>query len=221
MLDEKTPWRVFWCLGPARVGANGEYAPNARTRGMASSSPPADWMAPGFDDRDWGFRETVYPGYGHERGRDPWVLAAIYLRRRFGVTDPAKVKGLTLKVAFRGGAIVYVNGQEVARAHLPAGPLGPDALAEDYPPEAFLAPGGAAPLPPSPMPAKELDERYRLRLRAMQAAIPPKLLVKGANTLAIEIRRAPYRAELMKFHWHGVLARTLWATAGFHAATLA
>jgi hypothetical protein len=221
VLDEKTPCRVFWRLSPVLVGAKGEYAPNARTRDALSPAPPADWMAPGFNDQDWGFRDSVYPGCGHELGQDPWVLAGIYLRRRFAVADPAKVKGLTLRVVFRGGAVVYVNGQEVARTHLPAGPLGPEALAEDYPLEAFMAPDGAAPLPPSPMPAKEHDERYRLRLRAMDVAIPSKLLVKGPNVLAIEIRRAPYRPELVKFHWHGVLARTLWATAGLHAAKLA
>lgn len=63
VLDEKTPCRVFWRLSPALVGAKGEYAPNARTRDALSPAPPADWMAPGFDDQDWGFRDSVYPGY--------------------------------------------------------------------------------------------------------------------------------------------------------------
>ena len=39
---------------------------------------------------------------------------------RFHVADPEQVKALTLAITYRGGVVVYVNGREVARGHLPA-----------------------------------------------------------------------------------------------------
>jgi hypothetical protein len=40
---------------------------------------------------------------------------------RFGVSDPAKVSGLSLTLAYRGGVVVCLNGKEIWRSHLPAG----------------------------------------------------------------------------------------------------
>ena len=38
--------------------------------------------------------------------------------------DPAQVKSLTLSVSYQGGVVVYFNGEEVARQHLPQGARG-------------------------------------------------------------------------------------------------
>ena len=48
-------------------------------------------------------------GYHH-------YFARICLRGKFAVSDPAKVQGLKLSLAFHGGAVVCVNGHEVARS---------------------------------------------------------------------------------------------------------
>ena len=55
------------------------------------------------------------------------------------MTDPAQVKDLKLSLTYYGGAIVYVNGQELVRGHVAK--EGTPALADGYPPEAFVARG--------------------------------------------------------------------------------
>jgi len=125
------------------------------------------------------------------------------------VTDPARVDGLTLSAQFCGGAVVYLNGREVGRAHVADGPIGRDTLADRYPREAFvnengqvLAPDGVrlmglkngiispdwtAKAPP------DSARRAGLRRRAIDGMpIPSEFLRKGINVLAVEIIRAPY-----------------------------
>ena len=91
-----------------------------------SAWPPADWQAPDFDDSTW-IRDP-YPQ------RELYGLIALRcLRGKFEVTDPARAKELSLTLRFRGGAIAYLNGQEIGRAFLPQGETRPETLAEDYP----------------------------------------------------------------------------------------
>ena len=45
---------------------------------------------------------------------------------------PGQVRDLKLFLRYQGGAVVYVNGAELARGHLPEGKLAPDALATRY-----------------------------------------------------------------------------------------
>ena len=95
-----------------------------------SPFPPAGWQAPDFDDRAW--TREPYPQrqlYG--------LVALLCLRGKFEVTDPGQVADLALTVRFRGGAVACLNGREIGRAHLPAGEIKPDTLAEDYPKEAY------------------------------------------------------------------------------------
>jgi len=94
---------------------------------------------------------------------------------------------LRLEVSYRGGAIVYVNGQEVAREHLPAGEVGPLDLAADYPAEALFIPGGEQPLPRASRPAEEYRDRYEKRIRRLAVSIPPDVLRRGPDVLAIEL----------------------------------
>jgi Glycoside hydrolase 123, catalytic domain len=98
-------------------------------------------------------------------------------------------------VTYHGGAIVTVNGREVARKHLPSGALAAGALAEGYPEEAYLTPKGTW-LQAYEARGKadaELARRLALRERTLSdVAIPAKLLRRGMNVIAIEIVRAPY-----------------------------
>ena len=118
--------------------------------GLDNPPPPADWMRPSFDDGSWPrlrypllasvpahvagmFNQIVEPGW---KGG--------YFRCWFRVSDPARA-ALTLRLVYRGGARLFVNGKELARAHLPAGALDGDALADGYPMAAYVAAAGETP----------------------------------------------------------------------------
>jgi len=122
------------------------------------------------------------------------TLAAICLRGKFRVTDPAAAGDLKLSVAYRGGVVVYLNGQEIARASIPEDqrPRGIEAVAEDYPREVFVKDDGKVISWGFGDPARchaQLQQRVR---RLDGVALPAKLLRKGVNVLAVEAHRAPY-----------------------------
>ena len=52
--------------------------------------------------------------------------------------DPSVVKELSLSVSYRGGVVVYLNGKEVTRGHLPDGELTAASMAEEYPLESYI-----------------------------------------------------------------------------------
>jgi hypothetical protein len=176
---------------------------------LGSSFPAGGWQQPEFDDSPW-----VQYNFGGaatwpvEGGQD-WVMGFSYrsialmcLRGRFEVSDPARVSDLSLTLAFSGGAVVYLNGREVVRAGLPKGELAPDTPADDYPPEVYVGPdgflictGGDA----GKMDKATLDtvkERQQKRIRHLSATLPPSLLRKGVNVLAVAIHRAPAPADM-------------------------
>jgi hypothetical protein len=149
ILDEGSPWRMSaWWDTPLYRDKDGTLKPvasdqdNDRLVGRTAPLPP-DWMSADFVDDSWSRwsgprsrQPNVQAGiYGFWMYGEPGpTLATLCLRGRFVVDDPAAVRGLTLSIAYRGGAVVYVNGQEVARRHLPKdGKIAPDAMADDYP----------------------------------------------------------------------------------------
>jgi hypothetical protein len=124
--------------------------------GFFSPLPAADWIKADFDDSAWA-RYTAddlgdyLGGYGSlapqyaEMGQEP---ALLHLRTCFGIADPTRATDLNVTVTCIGGAVVYVNGQEVGRGYLPAKDTHPLTPAEDYPIEAYTADDGTTPLPP-------------------------------------------------------------------------
>ncbi|HUS48165.1 MAG TPA: glycoside hydrolase domain-containing protein, partial [Phycisphaerae bacterium] len=121
------------------------------------------------------------------------------MRGRFTVTDPQKARGLVLSADYCGGAIVYLNGKELLRQHLPAGPVGSETLAEDYPEEAFVSEDGkliALRGQESQLRKAELSpetlRRIAGRTRTLKLDIPAAALRAGLNVVAVEIVRAPY-----------------------------
>ncbi len=82
------------------------------------------------------------------------------LRTFFERPGPPGDGEMTLRVTYRGGLRVLLNGREIARAHLPAGPIGAGTLAEPYPLEAYAKPAEEV-LPWE----KAADERQRTRRR--------------------------------------------------------
>jgi hypothetical protein len=151
---------------------------------VRTSPPEENWTAGDFDDSHWA------------RARGPLFtrgtrqIALICARGKFTVTDPAEAGALKLHLAYRGGAVVYVNGCEIARGHLPKGKTDPETPAEDYPEEAYLAPDGYLLRVGFGEPEKYAD-RFALRRRRLEAEVPASALRKGVNVLAVELHRAP------------------------------
>jgi len=66
-------------------------------------------------------------------------------RAWFEVAEAHLAGALRLTVGYRGGVRVFLNGKEIARAHLPGGALDPKTVAQAYRPEAYLILPGEEP----------------------------------------------------------------------------
>ncbi|HUS47195.1 MAG TPA: glycoside hydrolase domain-containing protein [Phycisphaerae bacterium] len=202
VLDTAGFWRMHNMLAPPVVDDGGALRPivscaASGVRGggywkqllsQPTAPAPADWMKVEFDDGGW-LRSTAA---GH--CRTPY-LARLCLRGKFTVTDPAKVKGLSLAVGYHGGVVVYLNGRQIARKHVAAG----GAAAEPYPKDVFVTEAGKPIslrgleyLVQGDKPSPDLTKRLEQRVRTMKAPIPAEALREGLNVLAVEIVRAPY-----------------------------
>lgn len=168
---------------PVVISADGQIKPMTYGKDSKpmplyeSAQPPRNWAAPEFNDLFW--TRTCAPV---SSGGKDWVSSLQYsrlcVRGKFLVDDPAKVKGLAVVVEYIGGAVVYLNGVEIKRQHLPAGELKSDTVAEKYPDDAYAENGAL------------LGESVK-RVRKMEADLSAAGLRKGVNVLAVEILRAP------------------------------
>ncbi|HOX04872.1 MAG TPA: hypothetical protein PK280_00610 [Planctomycetota bacterium] len=164
-------WRHYFMLSPARLAADpaapaatgkdtgcyefvysghGERSP--LTLLIKSAPPPADWAAAEFNDSAWQRARLPFtaghprpPCFSSEGCAPSHGVGLSCFRQQLLVDDPAKVKRLTIRLAYRGGAVVYVNGQEIGRGHLPAGKVAADVGGVVYPAEAYTLQG--RPLP--------------------------------------------------------------------------
>ncbi|MFW6158860.1 MAG: glycoside hydrolase domain-containing protein [Planctomycetota bacterium] len=206
--------------------------------GPRSPLPPPDWVRAGFDDSAWWRDPGPFFGGGayawEQRARphycrwgscsQPLSLALLAVRGRFQVTDPGQVRWLRLSLEFRGGAVVYLNGREVVRRYLPGGRIRPETLADDYPKEAYVDPGGRAisrkMLWHARKPKRWEDEdtlerlrRAELRVRRIDdVELPAGLLRRGTNVLALEIHRAALAPFSLTIHPRE--SRTRWGRSG-------
>ncbi len=129
------------------------------------------WRAPLFPDGGWA-SGAAHIGYGDGDeitevgyGPDPDNrYPTTYFRHHFNVVDPAAYDGLRLKLIRDDGAIVYLNGIEVARDEMPVDPI-------DY---LTLADSTAS--------GSEEDT-------ATEFALDPADLVPGDNVLAVEVHQ--------------------------------
>ena len=173
--------------------------------------PEDGWSAADFDDSSWSRRAGPILGYlGYVRG-DMAALndaALLCVRARFGVPDPAGARGLVLRLSYRGGAVAYLNGAEIARGHLPAGPIKLLTPAEDYPAEMFS-------LPPAPndQPPKGREAEYLKRVREMSVELPAGRLRRGTNVLALELHRTAVPTD-------EPAGRGIWAPVGLVSLAL-
>ncbi|HOX06930.1 MAG TPA: hypothetical protein PK280_11050 [Planctomycetota bacterium] len=171
-----------------------------------SPAAPAGWDSVAFDD------------YGWPRSRIPWMRglacrrfssAALCLRGRFQVTDPAAVQGLYLTIKYYGGVRVCLNGKEIARGHLPAGELKPETPAEMYPKDVYVDDKGViVPFGEHPYywervtgdAKRDAEERKARRTRVLgPVKLPADAIRKGENLLTIELRRSEYPFEALRW----------------------
>ncbi len=204
----------------------GHMGSSALVRILSTPAPPAGWEQAGFNDSSWPrMRYPLLMNAVGEDGMGTWNafkfgLAQACFRARFSVPDPARVGKLTLALTYRGGARVWVNGQEIGRGHLPAGKITPETGAEPYPENAYTLPPGAGYTKGSrcitelkgahqanyakwgydgggrgyyrvPMTPEEWKTVKKRRNRVLgPITIPAKLLRKGVNTIAVQVVRA-------------------------------
>ena len=126
----------------------------------------------GFDDSAWASGPAQL-GYGDSD--EATVISfgpnannkfpTSYFRHGFEVADPSAVGALTLRVIRDDGCAVYLNGAEVARSNMPAGPIVFNTLASAT---VFGA-----------------DEST-----LQEFAVDPALLVAGTNVVAVEVHQA-------------------------------
>ena len=203
ILDDQSVWRAYHVLKPPVIQLeSGLKTVTTKSWWLDKETAPvpAGWNKPEFADATW-LRDRVQAA-----AKTPY-LAELYLRAKFEVTDPAQVKDLRLSVTYYGGAIVYVNGEEVARGDLAPGAAGAAALADSYPLNAFVTAKGDL------VPAFEWQmSKEALAVRARQladVAIPTKALRRGVNEVAIEVVRAPYDKVVEQKKGQGLSSRDL------------
>ncbi len=125
------------------------------------------WTAPSFDDASWQsgggllyFEDVALPAPKTTpiaRGRNTY-----YFRTRFNFTGPVAGAALQISALIDDGAVFHLNGQEVYRLRVPAGPV-------NY--STFAAPGIG-------------DAAYE-----GPYLIPAPNLVQGENVLAVEVHQ--------------------------------
>jgi hypothetical protein len=205
ILDKRALLRTFMVYRtPVVLGSDGKlkeaFVPR-RHRGKLQKQtipdyqppmPAGSWRSPEFDDSEWR-REGApveKPQTSMSGGRlgalhTATVNSIICARAKFVVDNPEAVGDLNFSATFVGGAAVYLNGKEIARAHLPEGQLKPDTLAEKYPDDLYASADG-----------KELvwssNKRFAMRYRRLSSVkISAAMLRKGLNVLAVQLHRAP------------------------------
>ena len=124
--------------------------------------PGAGWTDAGYDDSAWNREKapfTVSEGAGTSS-------TTTYYRRHFTAGDPTLYKQERLRLQVDDGAIVYVNGVEIYRRNLPAGPA--DAAT------------------PALTKVQGLEEQVYWD-EPLAVALP---LVQGDNVIAVEVHQA-------------------------------
>ncbi|NHM08065.1 hypothetical protein G4D82_12605 [Flavobacterium sp. CYK-4] len=132
------------------------------------SNQGSTWRETGFDDTSWlsGNAELGY-GDGGEATLLNSTLKPIttYFRKNFSVANPGLYSGFTLKLLRDDGAVVYLNGVEVARSNMPTGTINSNTLA-----------------------SAEISGTNETAYT--NYTINPSLFVAGNNVLAIELHQA-------------------------------
>ncbi|TVY07603.1 hypothetical protein [Paenibacillus cremeus] len=143
--------------------------------------PPGDWRSPVYDDAGWKAGPAPF-GRSQDSAkrrslRTPLEARpespTVYFRKSFVLDDdPARYTDWQLQVAFEDGYIAYLNGTEIARDSIREGWVNARSLADPHE-------GG--------------------RFEAIPLGSHRELLVKGVNTLAVEVHTSHPDAPEMWF----------------------
>lgn len=205
--------RSFWRVGVWHSEVPIRMEDGRLEKPLKKIDAPENWQKVDFDDSAWvRMPGPFFPNDLHNAGWVGWsgpgnespLTALIRIRGRFIVNDPTAVKSLSLNLSYRGGAVVYLNGAEVGRGHMPAGHIAPETPAEAYPDEAFVVPDGSRAISGGYGDPQKFMERIKKRWRSTQISIEPKHLRRGINVLCVELHRAPYNeiaTRLNKAGW--------------------
>lgn len=143
-----------------------------------TEEPPVGWADKGFDDSGWLDGETPI-GYSADLpyktlltdmqqvagGAEGYLT--VYTRRKFVLADPKAVKSLKLSLKYDDGFVAYINGVEVVRKAMPAGPVTHLTAATDH----------------------ETNVAFEANFLACDV-LQTTNLVAGDNVLAVEIHNA-------------------------------
>ncbi len=129
------------------------------------SNQSAIWTSIGFNDSTWstGFAQLGF-GDGDETTTLTSGYITYYFRKTFNVTNPATLNGLNINLLRDDGAVIYINGIEVARSNMPTGNI-------NYTTFASSTIAGTA------------ENIFHL------INIPSDILVSGNNVIAVEIHQ--------------------------------
>lgn len=99
------------------------------------SDQGTSWREPAYDDSLWGIGDAPL-GFGSVNNHPfggPWINpdrnTTVYFRKEFEITNANLITEATVRVMSDGGAIVYLNGVEIARDNMPADPVNFDTFA--------------------------------------------------------------------------------------------
>ncbi|MEI8354392.1 MAG: glycoside hydrolase domain-containing protein, partial [Lentisphaerota bacterium] len=175
----------------AKVGMRHGFdqsAPGEWRREWTSSAPPPDWASVTWDDSLW--LRTCWPQpipdltrqaleeKGFLKKAQPFDTVVVLARTRFEIKDPQRVKACRISLDYWGGVVVYVNGKEAARGHLPG--QEPDMLARL-----------AEPYPEKVLPYKSPFASAGCLRQLREVEIPAAFLRPGVNVLSVEAHPAP------------------------------
>jgi hypothetical protein len=184
-------------ITPAACKAAGKSGSKAVSpRGLVkytSAPPPENWAAPDHDDTAWP-RSRPRAIFGQVSTRAH--THRVSLRGRFEVKGPASAGDLYLRLTYRGGVVVYLNGREVARRHMPKGKLTNEMSAELYPNSAWVDSSGKA--------HSHRKKGPKGRSRSLgPVKLDKSALRKGVNVLGIELWRTDFHPVAIRWRDKG------------------
>jgi hypothetical protein len=165
------------------AGSTWKYLDDGSDQGAAQDG--ARWFAdPAYDDSLW-LEGPAELGYGDQsQGRPEATVVnsgpsrsyfiTTYFRRTFNVHDASQYSGLQLRLVRDDGAVVYLNGVEVARSNMPEGAI-------DYLTPADSSVGGT--------------DEYTFS----EFPVDASLLTAGTNVIAVEIHQSSATSSDISF----------------------
>jgi hypothetical protein len=133
---------------------------------LPATDPGTAWRTTGYDASGW---DSGPGGFGYGDGDDNTIIGttnSVFIRREFEITDLASVEKLLFNIDYDDGFIAFINGTEIARNNLGAGPVGFDQPTNELQREATLYQGGGTEI--------------------WGISDPAGILVEGTNVIAVQ-----------------------------------